>query len=224
MLVIGEVWPPEEDYLDFSKGDDIDSAIASANRCRALDVKRYLLDEWHDKAGIVEMEEALLELSKKWPEAVVKLVEETANGSALCDRMEAVLTGITRFKPGNNAKEARAMIAQPMHERGMILLPCSEEARAYINLKGEIKVSEWWQQSPPQSHSNDEYVPIESRWRSYREVGENRQVDGIVDEFAKFPAGSNDDRVDAVSQTIIWGMDNPPTVTSSLEYMLETLS
>lgn len=209
ILVIGEVWPPARNYQPESS---LPSGYANwreytdaLKKARALDVKRYLLDEFHDKAGIIEAELALKKVSKNWPQATIKIVEEKANGSALCDRLESSISGIKRFNPGSDSKQARAMVIEPYLERGLILLPANNEVQAHEGLT----VASWWAINPPDNRSSDKYIPIKSSWKSTRPVGSTQQIDGIIDEFAKFPTAKHDDRVDALSQAIIWSSNNP---------------
>ncbi len=216
ILIIGEIWPEAlTEIPPAPKGIKWKDHLKNLEAKRALSVKRYLIDEWHGKAGIIEAESAVKEMSLKHPSAIVKIIEEKANGSALSDRLEAVLIGIERFNPGSDSKEARALIIQPYLENGLIFLPADRECSLLIKeLKREITVHEWWDITPPQIRSNDRFVPIVQMWKSIQEVGQTQQIDGIVDEFAKFPAAKHDDRVDALSQAIIWSSNNPYSPSS----------
>jgi len=205
LSVIGEVWEKIPEYLT-----EEDRARYELKRIREVD--RYLIDEWHEKGGIIELEDAIKEYAFLYPEAATILIEEKANGSAICDRLETVLPGIERYKPGSASKESRAMTVQPYQEAGHIFLPADLHAGTVMKGMGvnQMRVADWWRMKPPGQITNDEFVPIAGRWKSIRESGSSQQEDGYVDEFAKFPAGQHDDRVDSLSQCVIWSIANAP--------------
>ena len=86
--------------------------------------KKYLLDRKRKQMGFTESCEAIQALSKKWPEAFTKLVEDKANGPAIIDALKDKVHGIVPFNPGSfGSKEARAHACAGQFEAGNVLLP-----------------------------------------------------------------------------------------------------
>lgn len=87
---------------------------------------RLLLDRVHDRMGIIATKQALRDLAARWPKAVLKLVEDKANGSAVIEEMGAELQGVIGFNPDPHGdKWARAQVASTIAEAGNILLPAA---------------------------------------------------------------------------------------------------
>ncbi len=87
----------------------------------------YLLDQVHDRLTFVETRKAVRRLSAKWPQAVLKLVEDTANGPAVINSLRHVVAGLVPESP-NSSKEARASAVAPFVEAGQVFLPAPEIA------------------------------------------------------------------------------------------------
>lgn len=68
-------------------------------------------------------------LAGAWPEAGVKLIEDTSNGVPLLARLRGVVPGLTAIKPPANSKEVRASMALPFVRAGRVLLPSHSHGR-----------------------------------------------------------------------------------------------
>lgn len=114
----------------------------------------HLLDQVRDRMDFPATCRAVEALSKRWPQATLKLVEDKANGPAVIAQLRQKVGGLVPVTP-QGSKEARAAGVSPFVESGNV------------------------------------YLPARSRepW-----------VDGFIGECAAFPAGANDDQVDAMSQ------------------------
>ncbi|WP_413207776.1 phage terminase large subunit [Rhodospirillum sp. A1_3_36] len=114
----------------------------------------YLLDQIRDRMSFTATVEAVLVMTKKWPEALAKLVEDKANGPAVISTLKNTVPGLIPIEP-DGSKVARASAVTPLWKAGNV------------------------------------YVPRNAAWR--------KDFDG---EVIAFPAGSNDDQVDAMTQAL----------------------
>jgi predicted phage terminase large subunit-like protein len=114
----------------------------------------YLVDQVRARMGFTATCRAVLDLTAKWPQAYLVLVEDKANGTAVMDTLTAQIPGLKAVEP-KGGKEARANAVSPVFELGHVHLP---------------EHAEW--------------------------------VGDLVEEFASFPLGANDDQVDAATQAI----------------------
>lgn len=87
----------------------------------------WLLDQVRGQMGLPETVEAIKNLSKKWPQARLKLIEDKANGPAVMQTLRGKLSGIVAMNP-EGGKEARAAAATPFFEAGNVWLPDSSIA------------------------------------------------------------------------------------------------
>lgn len=84
----------------------------------------YLLPNWcHKRLSFTETLDAIRAMSKLYPRATVKLVEDKANGPAIIDTLKQEISGIIPVSPGNDSKEARASSVTPYWEAGQIYIP-----------------------------------------------------------------------------------------------------
>lgn len=81
-----------------------------------------LLDMIAIRADVVGTCQAMLELSMKWPQAHLKLVEDKANGPAVISVMRKKIGGIVEYQP-KGSKLARAYAVAPFCEAGNVFLP-----------------------------------------------------------------------------------------------------
>lgn len=103
----------------------------------------YLLDQVRDRMSFTATCAALVELTRKWPQARAKLVEDKANGSAVINQLKATVTGLIPINPGTDSKYVRALAISPFVESGHVYLPTErlaswasgfvEEAAAFPN-------------------------------------------------------------------------------------------
>lgn len=87
----------------------------------------YLLDQVYDRMDFVATCHAVRELAVRWPQAVLKLVEDKANGPAVINQLRLKVPGIVPVEP-NGSKTARAAAVSPFVEAGEVHLPAPELA------------------------------------------------------------------------------------------------
>ena len=103
------------------KGTETSDRVAMSVWARA-GVNAYLLDMvcgWMDFADTLR---AFTRLARKWPQAVLKLVEDTANGPALMSMLAKRVPGIVPITP-RGSKLARIMACVPLIEAGNVHIP-----------------------------------------------------------------------------------------------------
>jgi predicted phage terminase large subunit-like protein len=83
---------------------------------------RYLLDQTRERLGFPETVMAVKKMSKKWPEAGLKLVEDKANGPAVIQSLRHEIPGLVPIVP-DGGKVARAQAVSPQVESGNVYLP-----------------------------------------------------------------------------------------------------
>jgi predicted phage terminase large subunit-like protein len=74
-------------------------------------------------------QQALLDMSGRWPQCSTILVEDKANGTAIIDTLRSKVPGIIAVTP-HESKEARASAVTPFVEAGNVWLP-------------EVKLAPW---------------------------------------------------------------------------------
>jgi predicted phage terminase large subunit-like protein len=87
----------------------------------------FLLDQVHGRMDFVETLAAFRQLAARWPQAVLKLVEDKANGPAVISSLSRIVPGIVPEEP-QGGKEARAAAVSPLIEAGNVWLPSPELA------------------------------------------------------------------------------------------------
>jgi predicted phage terminase large subunit-like protein len=87
----------------------------------------FLLDQINRRMDFVDTVKAFRELAAKWPQAVLKLVEDKANGPAVISMLGRTVPGIVPEEP-HGGKEARAAAVSPLVEAGNVWLPAPEFA------------------------------------------------------------------------------------------------
>lgn len=95
----------------------------------------YLLDQVLGRMDFVDTLAAFRQQAAKWPQAVLKLVEDKANGPAVISMLGHTVPGIVPEEP-HGGKEARAAAVSPLVEAGNVWLPSPEIAPwvgAYID-------------------------------------------------------------------------------------------
>jgi predicted phage terminase large subunit-like protein len=116
----------------------------------------YLIDQVRERWSFTDTCKQIEYMTRKWPKAISKLIEDKANGSAVMDHLSDTISGMIAVKP-KGGKEARANAIEPYWEAGNIYLP----------------------------------HPTIAPW-----------ITVFLDEVFKFPAGKNDDQVDAMTQAL----------------------
>jgi phage terminase large subunit-like protein len=158
----------------------------------------YLAHRVRLQADIIESQRELRSMARMFPMARKKLIEDKANGSAIIQQMRSEMDGIEPINPGSDSKIGRAESIRPIHDRGDLCLPVADWAIANLKKMGvnDCTIEEYWEAFPPAHRSTAEHCPV-ADWGKE-----------TIDEFAKFPNGSNDDQVDAVSQGLRWQEEN----------------
>jgi predicted phage terminase large subunit-like protein len=83
---------------------------------------KFLLDQLRDKMDFVVTVQAVEALTKKWPEAKAKWVEDKANGPAVISTLKRKISGLIAVNP-EGSKESRAYAVSPEIESGNVFLP-----------------------------------------------------------------------------------------------------
>jgi predicted phage terminase large subunit-like protein len=115
------------------------------------------------------------------PAAVAKLVEDKANGTAVISALRREIGGLIPIEP-EGGKYVRAAANQPRIEAGNVILPAADTIPCPAGYTDEG--GEW-----------HDLVPT--------------TVADFIHEHAVFPAGSNDDMVDMLSQALTWANPQP---------------
>lgn len=87
----------------------------------------YLLDQVHARLDFVATCREFRVLAARWPQALLKLVEDKANGPAVIAQLNRTVPGIVPEEP-QGSKEARAAAISPLVEAGNVWLPAPELA------------------------------------------------------------------------------------------------
>lgn len=83
---------------------------------------RYLLDQVRGRMSFTETLRAIRSLSAKWPQAIRKLVEDKANGTAVIDVLRKEIPGLIPVEP-EGGKIVRANAVTAVAEAGNVYLP-----------------------------------------------------------------------------------------------------
>lgn len=88
------------------------------------DANLYLRPYWcHKRLTFTQTLDEIRAMSKRYPHATAKLVEDKANGPAIIDTLKKEIPGIVPVSPGADSKEARASSVSPIWEAGQIYVP-----------------------------------------------------------------------------------------------------
>lgn len=90
-------------------------------------VEVFLVDQVRNRLTFTDTMAAVRLLTKKWPQARVKLVEDKANGTAVIDSLKREIGAIIPVTP-HESKFARASAVAPFVEAGNVLVPEQEIA------------------------------------------------------------------------------------------------
>jgi predicted phage terminase large subunit-like protein len=99
----------------------------------------YLLDQVRRRAGFTESCQMMLDLTARWPQAVLKLVEDKANGPAILNAVRAKVGGLVPVEP-EGSKYARAAAVSPFVEAKDVLIP-DPMAPAFLDADGQSTVA-----------------------------------------------------------------------------------
>ncbi|GEP38875.1 hypothetical protein NPS01_25380 [Nocardioides psychrotolerans] len=87
----------------------------------------FLLDQVHARMDFPETCRQVRQLAAKWPQALLKIVEDKANGPAVIAALSRTVPGIVPEEP-QGGKEARAAAVSPLVEARNVWLPSPELA------------------------------------------------------------------------------------------------
>lgn len=109
--------------LSFKDTKQSDYVVGQVWMRKGLDC--FLLDQVRDRMDFVKTCAVIKAMSEKWPQAVLKLVEDKANGPAVIAALNRTVPGIVPDMP-RGSKEARASAVTPLVESGHIYIPEKE--------------------------------------------------------------------------------------------------
>jgi predicted phage terminase large subunit-like protein len=90
-------------------------------------VDHYLIDQVRGRMDFVETLRAFVALAAKYPQALLKLVEDKANGPAILSVLKTKLPGLVAVEP-YGSKEARGQAVEPVVAAGNVVLPHETDA------------------------------------------------------------------------------------------------
>jgi predicted phage terminase large subunit-like protein len=111
--------------MAFKDTDGSDYVVGQVWARRGVDV--FLVDQVHDRLSFTETCRALRVLTAKWPQAVAKLVEDKANGTAVINALSKMVPALIPVEP-DGGKEARARAVSPFVQGHNVFLPDPEIA------------------------------------------------------------------------------------------------
>lgn len=106
--------------MAFKDLEDSDFVVGQVWMRRGADA--FLLEQVRGQWDFVRTCQELQDLAARWPQAVLKLVEDKANGTAVIASLKHTVPGIVPEEP-QGSKEARASAASPLVEAGNVWLP-----------------------------------------------------------------------------------------------------
>jgi predicted phage terminase large subunit-like protein len=92
-----------------------------------IGARAYLLDQVRGRMSFTASCAAVEKLTKRWPQAVAKLIEDKANGPAVISALGQKVSGLIPVEP-TGSKYARASAASPLVEAGNVWIPTDELA------------------------------------------------------------------------------------------------
>lgn len=107
---------------DMAFKDTKDSAFVVGQVWAEQGPDSFLLDQVRGRLDFVKTLDAVRALTKAWPQALEKLVEDKANGSAVMSTLRREMAGLVEVEP-DGGKEARANAVSPACRSGNVFLP-----------------------------------------------------------------------------------------------------
>ena len=107
---------------DMAFKDSDDSSYVVGQAWGQRDNKFFLLDQNRERLSFVATLKALEMFSKRWPDAVGKLIEDKANGPAIISAIKDQVSGVITITP-RGSKESRLQAVSPLFEAGNVYLP-----------------------------------------------------------------------------------------------------
>ena len=107
--------------LSFKKNKDTDYVAGGVWGRKKAD--KFFLDLYMAKLDFTETLEAIRKITKAYPDAKRKLVEDKANGPAVISTLKSEISGLLAINPGSDSKESRAFSCTATIESGNVYLP-----------------------------------------------------------------------------------------------------
>ena len=111
---------------DMAFKDEDTSSFVVGQVWGRLGADKYLIDQIRGKMDFVKTVDALVRLTNMYPMAIGKLVEDKANGIAVMNYLQKVVTGLIPVNP-EGGKVARLYAVSPQIESGNVYLPKNAE-------------------------------------------------------------------------------------------------
>ena len=107
---------------DFTFKDTAESDNVCGTVWGQVGARFYLLDLIAERMDFVSQVRAMRRMCDRWPQAVAKLVEDKANGSAIISALGREIPGILPVNP-LGSKTSRAYAVSPLFEAGNVWIP-----------------------------------------------------------------------------------------------------
>lgn len=104
-------------FKDLATSDYVVGQIWAARKA-----DRFLLDQVRQRMDMPSTKEAVRNLSRRWPRAAAKLIEDKANGPAIIQELQHDVSGLIEINP-EGGKIARSNAVCPQVESGNVCLP-----------------------------------------------------------------------------------------------------
>lgn len=115
--------------LSYKEGPKTDFTVVECWARKGPNI--YLIDQIRARMGFPEQIEAIRAMAKKYPKAVMKQIEEHANGAAVIQVLTREIMGIVPIKP-MTGKEARLATISPIYQAGNVHYP-DPNYHAWVN-------------------------------------------------------------------------------------------
>ena len=107
--------------LTFKKSDGTDYVVGQVWGKKGFNM--YLIDQFRQRADILQTVKAILRMTEKYPHARMKYIEDKANGPATVALLKDKVFGVVEHPPGSLSKTERLMAAADNLESGYVYLP-----------------------------------------------------------------------------------------------------
>jgi predicted phage terminase large subunit-like protein len=148
-LIKREYWQKFKLTLKMQKGEGFDELLQSWD-CSFKDTKNsdlvaggtwgrigancFLLDVDYKRMDIIATMQGIEKMSRKWPRALCKLIEDKANGPAVITMLKTKLPGLIPIQ-ATKSKEERVNAVLPVWESGNVFIPDEIEVREGVFVK-----------------------------------------------------------------------------------------
>ena len=109
------------------KGADTSDFVVIQVWC-SQGANHYLVDQVRGRFDFVQTIEQLLGVTRRYPDALTKLIEAKANGPAIVSMLRDRVPGLVEVEP-DGGKEARTHAVEPLFAAGNVWFPHPEHSR-----------------------------------------------------------------------------------------------